>query len=60
MSDFEKFEEELYNKEKYCSFLTDTKINYIEYDHVVIVWKIFEVETIKDYLDFYLTCDILS
>ena len=35
MSDFEKFKEELPDKEKFCSFLTAKKISDKEYDHVL-------------------------
>ena len=35
MSDFEKFKEELPDKEKFCSFLTVKKISDKEYDHVL-------------------------
>ena len=34
--DFEKFKEELPNKEKFCSWLTDRKISDKEHEHV---WK---------------------
>ena len=38
MSDFEKFKEELPSKEKFCSLLTDRKINDKEYEHFY-VWN---------------------
>ena len=37
MSDFEKFKEELPNKEKFYNSLTDKKITEKEYEHVVDV-----------------------
>ena len=37
MSDFEKLKEELPKKEKFYSSLTDTKISYKEYEHVLNV-----------------------
>ena len=39
MPDFEKFKEELPNKEKFYSSLTDRKITDKEYEHVLNVWK---------------------
>ena len=56
MSDIEKFKSKLPSKEKYYSFLTDTKIDDKEYEHVRIVWKRIEMKTIIDYLDLYLKC----
>ena len=52
MSDFEKFKEELHSKEKFYSFLTDSKISDKTYEHFLNVW-------IKDYYDLCLKCDIL-
>ena len=54
MSDFEKFKEELPSKENFSSLLTDRKISYKEYEHVLKVWKKTEMKTIKDYHDLYL------
>ena len=48
MSDFEKF---------YRS-LTNRKITDKEYEHVLNVWKKFEMKTMKDYHDLYLKCDV--
>ena len=48
MSDSEKFKEELPNKEKFYSSLTDRKISDIEYEHVLNVWKKIEMKTMKD------------
>ena len=59
MSDFEKFKEELPNKEKFYSSLTGKKINDKEYEHVLKVWNKFEMKTMKDYHDLYLKCDVL-
>ena len=59
MSDFEKFKEKLPINEKFCSLLFDRKVNDKEYEHVLNVWKKFEIETIKDYHDLYLKCDVL-
>ena len=42
MSDLEKFKEELPNKEKFYSFLTDRKLSVKECEHVLNVWKKFK------------------
>ena len=39
MSDFEKFKEELFNKKKFYSSLTNRKISDKECEHVVNVWN---------------------
>ena len=59
MSDFEKFKEELPDKENFYSSLTNRKITDEEYEHVLNVWKKFEMKTMKDYHDLYLKCDVL-
>ena len=59
MSDFEKFKEGLPSKEKFYSLLTDRKISDKEYEHVFNVWNKFEMKTMKNYHDLYLTCDVL-
>ena len=59
MSDFGKFKKLLPDKEKFYSSLTDRKISDKEYEHVLNVWKNFEMKTMKDYHDLYLKCDIL-
>ena len=56
MCDFEKFQEELPCKEKFHSTLTDRKITDKEHEHVLNVWNKFEIKTMKDYNDLYLTC----
>ena len=56
ISDFEKFKEELPRKEKFYSSLTSKKIKDKEYEHVLDVWKKFELKTMKDYFDLYLKC----
>ena len=55
MSDFEKFKEELPNKEKCNSSFTCKKTSDKEYDKV---WNKFEMKTMKDYHDLYLKCDV--
>ena len=59
MSDYEKLEEELSSKEKFYSFLTERKSTNKEYQHVPSFWKKSEIETMKDYQDLYLECDVL-
>ena len=59
LSNFEKFEEESPSKKTFYSLLTDRKISDKEYEHVLIIWNKLKVETIKDYHDLYLTCNIL-
>ena len=39
--------------------MTGRKITDKEYEHVLNVWKNFEMKTMKDYHDLYLKCDIL-
>ena len=51
MSDFEKFGEELPCKEKFYSWLTDRKNSDKEHEHVLNVWKKFEMKTMKDHDD---------
>ena len=59
MNYFEKFKEELLSKEKFYSSLTGTNLSDKEYDHILKVWNKFETETMKDYHDLYLKCDVL-
>ena len=59
MTDFEKFEEELPNKEKFYSSLTNTTITDKEYEYVTKVWKKFAMKTMKDCHNLYLKCDVL-
>ena len=37
MSDFEKFEEELPNKDKFYSYLTNRKITHKDHEHILNV-----------------------
>ena len=59
MSDFEKFKEELPNKEKFYSSLTNRKISDKEYEHDLNVRNKFEKKTMKCYHDLHLKCDVL-
>ena len=47
------------SKEKFYSSLADRKISEKKYEHVLNVWKKFEMKTMKDYHDLYLKCDVL-
>ena len=59
MIDFKKLKEQLRSKEKFYSSLTGKKNTNKEYDHVLKVWKKFEMKTMKYYHDLYLKCDVL-
>ena len=59
MSNFEKFKEELPNKEKFYSSLRGEKINSKEFEYVLKVWKKFGMKTMKDYHDLCLKRDVL-
>ena len=59
MSDLEKFEEKSTSKVKFYSSLTDRKICYKEYKHVLNVWKKIKMKAMKDYRNLYLKCDFL-
>ena len=52
MSDFEKFKEELLSKEKFYNSLTGEKVSDKEYNHVLKLWDIFEVKSMKFYHKF--------
>ena len=54
--EYECFKEELRNKEKFYSMLTDWKISRKEYEHVLNAREKIEMKTMKDYLDLYLKC----
>ena len=54
MSDFEPI-----TNQRFYSSLIGKKITEKEYEHVLKVWKKFEIKAMKDYQDFYLKYDIL-
>ena len=60
MNDFEKFKEELTNKETFYSSLTDRKFTDKQYEHVMNVWKNFEMKTMKDYLNLHLKYNVFD
>ena len=45
--------------EAFYSRLTDEEISDEDYEHAQKVWKTFNIETLADYHDLYLKCDIL-
>ena len=53
MTDFENTKEKLPSKETFYSSLTAKKIRDKGYEHVLKVWNIFEVKTMKDYPDLH-------
>ena len=55
MTDFEK----LPSKQKFYSSLTNRKINDKEYENILNVWNNFEMETMKNYHDLNLKCNVL-
>ena len=58
MSNCEKFKKQFPSEEKFYSLLTGEKNCDKKYEHVLQVWNKFEMETMKDYHDFYLKCDV--
>ena len=52
MSDFEKFKEALLSKEKFCNSLTGEKVSDKEYNHVLKLWNMFQVKSMKCYHKF--------
>ena len=60
MCSFEKFDQtELPTKEQFFSILNNEGIMNEEYEHAKNVWKTFNIKTIGDYHDLYLTSDVL-
>ena len=58
MTHFEKFKEQLRNKEKFSSSLTGKRISDKEHEHVLKIYNKFEMKKMRDYHDLYLKCDI--
>ena len=56
---FWKLIKELPCKEKFYSSLTDTKVTHKEYERFLNVWSKFQMNTMKDYHELHLKCDIL-
>ena len=59
MSYFEKFKEQLPNKETFYSPQTSKKTSYKDYEHVLQVFNKLEIKTMKDYHGLYLKYDVL-
>ena len=59
MSDFKKFKEEFPGKEKFYNSLTDRKISYKEYEHVLNASKKFLMKTMNYYHNLHLKCEVL-
>ena len=53
MSVFQKLEEILPSKEKFCISLAGKEINNKDYEHALKVWSAFEITTMNDDLDLY-------
>ena len=56
---YEKFKEQLPNREKFCSFLTSKKNSDKDYEHVLKSWNEIDMKTMKEYHDLDLKCDVL-
>ena len=55
-----RFDERLLPLPKaFCSRLTDEEISKEDYEHAQNVWKTFNIETLADYHDLYLKCNVL-
>ena len=60
MDSFEKFDQtELPTKDQFYSVLNDQHITNDEYNHAKRVWKTFNIYTMGEYHDLYLTSDVL-
>ena len=60
MDSIEKFDQmKLPTKEQFYSILNDQHITNNEYNHVMKVWKAFNIETMGEYHDLYLKSDML-
>ena len=59
MDSFDKFNEQLPNKEEFFSILNDEHISDDDYEHAKKVWKTFSLKNMGQYHDLYLKSDIL-
>ena len=59
MNYFEKFKEQLPNKETFYSPQTSKKTSYKDCEHVLQVFNELEIKTMKDYHGLYLKYDVL-
>ena len=57
---FNRFNEaQLPPKKSFYSILNNEHISYVQYQHVQTVWSTFKLKTMGNYLDLYLTSDVL-
>ena len=60
MDSFERFDEtSLPSKEAFYSSLTEEPISDDDYQHAQLVFKTFQMKTLRDYHDLYLATDVL-
>ena len=60
MNSFDKFNDKnLPSKEKFCCILSDEQITDKDYKHAQNVWNTFNLESMGQYHDLYLKCDVL-
>ncbi|MEO1917814.1 MAG: DNA polymerase, partial [Candidatus Thioglobus sp.] len=60
MSSFQKFDvDHLPSQDEFFSKLIDTPITDVQYAHAQQVWETFDCQTMADYHDLYLECDVL-
>ena len=59
MHNFEKFNETFPSKNEFYSSLSGKGIIAKECQHLLKVWKKFEMKTMKDYHDLYLKCGVV-
>ena len=60
MDSWERFEEtEFPSHDKFYSSLTDSNISEDEYKRGLLVWNHFNIKTLGEYHDLYLTLDVL-
>jgi hypothetical protein len=60
MNDFDKLDEDhIPAKKEFYSRLNDEDITDEEYEHVKDVWKTFDMKSMRDYHDLYMTSDVI-
>lgn len=60
LDSFDKLDEtSLPGPEKFFNLLTETDISQEDYEHALKVWDTFNIETMRDYVELYLTSDVL-
>ncbi|XP_058981533.1 uncharacterized protein LOC131803829 [Musca domestica] len=53
------YERKLPNRNEFYNRLTDSECSLDDYRHAQNVWRHFECQTVKDYMELYLTADVL-